>query len=207
MTPGAQLRAGAKELALSLSDAQIEQLLAYVALMKKWNKVYNLTAVREEGAMVTHHLLDSLAIVPHLGADSLLDVGSGPGLPGLPVAMAKPELPVTVLDSNDKKCAFMRQATGELKLSNVSVCLQRVEHWQPVQRFGLIVSRAFAELKDFVEGAAHLLAPQGRLLAMKGQYPADEIARIPAGFRVSGVEKLKVPGLDAERHLIWIAAA
>jgi 16S rRNA (guanine527-N7)-methyltransferase len=207
MSPEEQLRAGAKDLALSLSDRQIEQLIAYLALLVKWNRVYNLTAIRDASGMVTQHLLDSLAIVPHLGPDPLLDVGSGPGLPGLPVAMVRTELPVTLLDSNDKKCAFMRQAIAELGLPNVSVCLYRVEDWEPLQRFGLIVSRAYAELRDFIQSAAHLLAPQGRLLAMKGQYPAEEIARIPTGFKVTGSEKLKVPGMNAERHLIWIAAA
>ena len=206
MNAEAQLRAGAAALALPLGDEQIARLLDYLALLSKWNRVYNLTAVREESAMVVQHLLDSLAIVPHLHGDELLDVGAGPGLPGLPVAMARPELKVTVLDANDKKCAFMRQAVAELKLVNVSVCLQRVELWQPLERFGLIVSRAFAELKDFVRSSAHLLRPQGQLLAMKGQFPSDEIAALPAGFRVTKTEKLAVPGMDAERHLIWIAA-
>lgn len=206
MNPATQLKTGVEALGLTLSDHQQQQLLDYLALMKKWNHVYNLTAIREDEAMVSHHLLDSLAVLPHLGPEALLDVGSGAGLPGIPLAIAQPERAVTTLDSNDKKCAFMRQAAAELKLNNVSVCFHRIEDWQPTEAFTQIISRAFAELADFVRGCAHLLAPGGHLLAMKGRLPQEEIARLPAGFGVKRIERLEVSGLDAERHLLWIRA-
>ncbi len=207
------LAAGAKELArgiaalkLPIDAAQQDQLMRYVALLHKWNRVYNLTAVREVGRMVSHHLLDSLAILPHVDGTAVLDVGTGPGLPGIPLAISRPQLPVTLLDSIQKKAAFLQQAVGELDLKNATVVCERVERWQSPQRFDVIVSRAFAGLADFVRQAAHLLAPGGVFLAMKGVHPFEEIERLPAGFRLQKVVKLEVPGLGAERHLVFIEA-
>ena len=205
MSLAAQLEAGAMSLGLELSGTQRDALCKYLDLLKKWNRVYNLTAIRDENEMLTHHLLDSLAVVPFLSEENLLDVGSGPGFPGIPIAIAKPQQAVTVLDSNDKKCAFMRQAVAELNLENVSVCLQRVEVWTPGVHYSQIISRAFASLSDFVERCRHLLAPGGQLLAMKGQFPQDEIQVLPADFELQRTQRLDVPGLNAERHLLWLA--
>ncbi len=199
------LAAGIAELHMALTPEQQHQLLDYVALLDKWNKVYNLTAVREPAKMVGLHILDSLALVPHLGhADRLLDVGSGGGLPGICVAIAKPNIDVVMLDSLQKKTTFIRQAIGELGLPNASVVCERVEEYQAPQQFGWITSRAFAELADFVAGTAHLLAPGGRLFAMKGIYPHDEIARLPASVRVTDVIALHVPQIEGKRHLVII---
>jgi 16S rRNA (guanine527-N7)-methyltransferase len=156
--------------------------------------------------MLSHHLLDSLAVIPHLDTGAILDVGSGAGLPGIPLAIAQPNRPVSLLDSVEKKSAFQRQAATELGLENVSVCLQRVEQWRSEEKFPFIISRAFAELAEFAKGCAHLLRPGGRLIAMKGVYPAAEIEALPASFKVEKSLRLDVPGLDAERHLIWIEA-
>jgi 16S rRNA (guanine527-N7)-methyltransferase len=179
----------------------------HVALIEKWNRVHNLTAVREPEQMAVLHVLDSLALVPHvLSARTLLDVGAGAGFPGIPVALARPELEVTLLDSSHKKATFLEQAKAELKLANVAVACERVETWKPGHRYDVVASRAFADLSDFVGLAGHLLAPGGRILAMKGVYPYEEIARIPGTHRVSDVVELKVPTLDAKRHLVRIEA-
>jgi 16S rRNA (guanine527-N7)-methyltransferase len=164
--------------------------------------------VRESEAMVPLHVLDSLSVLPWLGtARSLLDVGSGGGFPGIPLAIARPALAVTVLDSSHKKASFLEQAKAELGLANVCVACERVEGWRPEQRFDVVISRAFSELTDFVAQAAHLLAPGGRMLAMKGVHPYDEIARLPATHRVVRVEELRVPGLEAKRHLVILEPA
>lgn len=207
MSAAARLEAGADALGVDLSSQQIDTLLRYIELLVKWNRVYNLTAVRDADAMLSQHLLDSLAVVPHLPEGALLDVGSGAGLPGLPIAIAQPQRAVSVLDSNTKKAAFMRQAAGELGLSNVSVYSHRVEEWLADERFPLIISRAFAELQQFVQWSAPLLAPGGILLAMKGVYPEAEIAALPSPYTAREVIRLEVPGLDAERHLVCIAEA
>lgn len=185
----------------------LAQLESYLALLAKWNQVYNLTAIRDPAKMVSHHLLDSAAIVPHLRAGTLLDVGSGAGLPGIPCAVLRTDLQVTVLDSNQKKTAFMRQAVAELGLPNAEVVCARVEDWHPARQFGQIVSRAYAELRDFVTGSEHLLAPGGRWLAMKGTRPDDEMQRLPAGIGVTEVIELQVPQLGAERHLVCLMRA
>ncbi len=208
-----KLTDGLTALGLTLAPDQQQKLVRYVLLMQKWNRVYNLTAIREPERMLSHHLLDSLAIIPsvmvqmpHDGTPlRVLDVGSGAGLPGIPLAIACPDIDITMLDSNQKKTAFIQQSVSELQLMNASVECQRVEQWQAPQRFNVILSRAFAELSDFVQLAKHLLTPGGRFIAMKGQYPGDEITRLPAQFRVDNVVKLAVPGLDAERHLVFIA--
>ncbi len=206
MTPEARLRSGLQHLALPLTEVQVGQLIAYLALLTKWNRVYNLTAVRDPAEMVVKHLLDSLAIVPHVVGPRVLDVGSGGGLPGIPLAIARPELAVTLLDTNGKKTRFMTQAVTELGLSNGSVVHSRVEQFTPATPFDTITSRAFASLADFVTGSAHLLAPHGYLLAMKGARPEAELAALPSGWRYE-VVLLAVPGLDALRHLVRLTQA
>lgn len=190
-----------------LREPQIEQLERYLTLLEKWNRVYNLTAIRERDRMVTHHVLDSLSILPHVRGPRVLDVGSGAGLPGVPLAIAQPQLKVTLLDANHKKCAFLRQVIAELKLANADVRAERVESWQTDARFDTIVSRALAELGEFAALSRHLLAPSGVFAAMKGVHPYDEIERLPAGFRVRQVVELEVPQLDAARHLVLIEVA
>jgi 16S rRNA (guanine527-N7)-methyltransferase len=191
-------------LGLSLSREQQQALLRYVALMQKWNQVYNLTAIREPERMLSHHILDSLAVVSHIRPGRVLDVGSGAGLPGIPLAVARPELTVTLLDSNQKKTAFIQQVIAELGLKNAQVINQRVENWRAPRPFDTIISRAFAELSDFVRQTRHLLAPGGEFVAMKGQRPDMEIAHLSEAFRLNRVVELAVPGLDAERHLVFI---
>ena len=202
---------GLARLQLELPPETQQKLLDYVALVQKWNKVYNLTAVRETDKILTHHLLDSLAVVPHVAnATTILDVGSGAGLPGIPLALALPQAQLTLLDSNQKKTAFLHQALIELQLSNAEVVCKRVEKYQSNQLFSVVVSRAFSDLAAFVAQAGRLVAPGGTLLAMKGVHPADEIAQLTGGeseFTLSGVTSLSVPGLDAERHLVFLKAA
>jgi 16S rRNA (guanine527-N7)-methyltransferase len=200
---------GVRALPLALSDAQIAQLIDYVALLSKWNAVYNLTAVRAPLQMVTHHLLDSLAAVPaFIDADNVLDVGAGGGLPGMVLAVwasqARPQMQVSMVDTVHKKTAFLTQAKAELGLANATVHTARVEQLQVPRKFDVITSRAFAELADFVNWSGHLLQPGGRFIALKGVVPHDEMARLPAGWKVTQVQPLKVPGLEAERHLIHI---
>ncbi len=201
------LERGLATLAVPLREAQVEQLEGYLTLLEKWNRVYNLTAIRERDRMVSHHVLDSLSILPHVRGPRVLDVGSGAGLPGVPLAIAQPQLAVTLLDANHKKAAFLRQVIAELGLANAAVCAERVESWQTQARFDTIVSRAFAELGEFAAGARHLLAPRGVFAAMKGVHPYDEIDRLPAGCRVRKVVALAVPQLDAARHLVLIEVA
>jgi 16S rRNA (guanine527-N7)-methyltransferase len=199
---------GAAAMGVDLGEEAIAKLAAYLELVEKWNRVHNLTAVREPAQMVTLHLLDSLSILPHIAkAATLLDVGTGAGLPGIPLAIARPALRVTLLDSSHKKCTFLRQAKTELSLDNVEVVCDRVENWKPESRFEVVVSRAFSDLADFIEQAKHLVAPGGRLLAMKGVYPFEEIARMPATHRVAQVIELRVPRLDASRHVVLVEAA
>lgn len=186
----------------------LEKLDRYLALLAKWNRTYNLTAIREPARMVTHHLLDALAVLPHLPQGRglrLLDVGSGGGVPGVPLAIARPDWAVVMVDSNQKKGTFMRQAVIELGLANVEVVTARVEDYAPSARFDIVISRAFADLATFVQGAARHLGPGGRLYAMKGLYPETEVAGLPAGYVVEAAHVLAVPGLDAERHLVVVA--
>lgn len=202
-TLGDSLHAGTAALGLALSPEQERKLLDYLALLVKWNAVYNLTAVRDPEAMVTQHLLDSLAVLPHLaGVRSLVDVGAGAGLPGIPLAIARPDLAVTLTDSNHKKTAFMQQACLELGLGNARVICERIERVQLESKADAVISRAFSELKEFARLAGHLIAPGGRLLAMKGVYPHEELAQLPADVKVEQVIPLAVPGLDANRHLV-----
>ncbi|AQG99965.1 16S rRNA (guanine(527)-N(7))-methyltransferase [Burkholderia sp. KK1] len=208
------LEKGVAALELALTSAQTQKLLDYVALLGKWNGVYNLTAIRDPNQMVIQHILDSLAIVPMVAGRhprTALDVGSGGGLPGIVLAIVLPELRVTLNDIVHKKTAFQSQAKVQLGLSNLSVVTGRVESLRPgvevPEKFDVIVSRAFAELSDFVTLSRHLVANDGRILAMKGVKPDGEIARLPAGATVLGIERLNVPMLDAERHLVAIAVA
>jgi 16S rRNA (guanine527-N7)-methyltransferase len=203
------LAQGLVELNIALTLEQQQRTLQYVALLNKWNKVYNLTAVREPERMIGLHMLDSLAMLPHLKqtqthAQRLLDVGTGGGLPGIALAIARADMHVTMLDSLQKKTTFVRQAIGELLLTNAAVICERVEQFKPVEKFDVVISRAFAELSDFVNGAAHLLAEDGRMFAMKGVNPVDEIARLPAGFEVEKVIELTVPQVEGKRHLVIV---
>jgi 16S rRNA (guanine527-N7)-methyltransferase len=201
------LERAAAALQVEIADEQVAALERYLDLLEKWNRVYNLTAIRERGRMVTHHVLDSLSILPYVRGPNVLDVGSGAGLPGIPIAIARPALRVTLLEANQKKSAFLTQAVGELRLANVTVVTERVESWRTEARFDTIVSRAFAELGEFVAAAGRLLTPHGVIAAMKGVHPFEEIERLPQGFRVLEVVRLAVPGLDAERHLVRVGAA
>lgn len=208
MSLDASIDSGLAALGLACTDEQRRRMAAHLELIAKWNRVHNLTAVRETEQMVSVHLLDSLSLAAHLGhARTVLDVGSGPGFPGIPLAILRPDLEVTVLDSSNKKCVFLEQAKAELALANVSIACERVEQWRPAHRFDLVVSRAFADLADFVEQSRHLVAPGGRMLAMKGVYPFEEIARVPATHRVANVLELSVPMLDGKRHLVTLEAA
>jgi len=209
MSMAATLAKGSAALGLDLPAEAQEKLLAFARLLIKWNKVYNLTAIRDEAQVVTHHLLDSLSVLPQLaGITRLVDVGSGGGLPGVVLAICRPELQVDSVETVQKKATFQNQARIELKLANFRAHHARIENWQPAyfaeQPVDGIVSRAFADLADFVNLTAHLAGPETRILAMKGVYPADEIARIPAGFALERSTPLTVPGLDAERHLIIV---
>jgi len=195
---------GVEKLGLRLPAGVEARLLEYLGLLEKWNRVYNLTAIREKSKLVSHHLLDSLAVLPHLAGGRVLDVGSGPGLPGIPIALARPDWGVTLLDSNHKKTAFLTQAVGDLNIANAEVRRERVEQWRPATAFDVVISRAFSELADFVRLAGHLVAPGGRLAAMKGLYPYEEIAQLPEGYRVERVVPLVVPGVEGERHLVLI---
>lgn len=199
-----QLASGLAALGLNLPAAAQAKLLAYRDLLLKWNRTYNLTALRDPEQAISHHLLDSLAILPWVQAGSLLDVGSGGGLPGIPLAIARPDLRVTMVDAVQKKATFLQQAAIELELPNVRAVHARVEAL-PGQ-YGQITSRAFSDLAEFTRLTRHLLAPGGRWLAMKGVQPQDEIAALPKDIEIEAVEPLSVPGLDAERHLIILKA-
>jgi 16S rRNA (guanine527-N7)-methyltransferase len=206
MTPAATLAAGLDRLALALPEEATRRLLDYVGLLCKWNRTYNLTAIREPERMVSHHLIDSLAILPHMPPGTLVDIGAGAGLPGIPVAIAQPERSVTLNDSNQKKGAFMQQAAIELGLSNVAVHVGRAEDWRPAERFDGAVSRAFASLADYIAACRHLVKPGGFLAAMKGLHPDEELAGLPRGIECTAVVKLEVPFVNGERHLVLCRA-
>lgn len=187
--------------ALRIEPAARDRLLDYLALLERWNRTYNLTAVRDPGDMVTRHVLDSLSVLPWVPAGRLLDAGSGAGLPGVPLAIARPELQVTLLDSAGKKIRFLNQVRRELVLDNITPVQSRLEAYRPDRAFDAIVSRAFSSLADFAAAARHL-AGHARLLAMKGRYPGAELRALPEWLRVDAVEALVVPGLQEERHLV-----
>lgn len=211
MSLAQQLGAGLATMGVDLPSASQARLLAYVALLKKWNRTYNLTAIRDEVEMVVQHLLDSLSMLPAVQESALAgrrwaDIGSGAGLPGIPLAIARQDLDMTLIEAVDKKSAFQRQAKIELGLSNVTVLNRRVEDVEG-GGFDAVVSRAFADIADFVRLAGHLLTPGGRLYAMKGRLPEDELRQLPPGWTTVACEPLKVPGLIAERHLIVLGKA
>jgi 16S rRNA (guanine527-N7)-methyltransferase len=192
--------------ALDLPAALAAPLLAYLALLARWNATYNLTAIRDPREMVAKHLLDSLAMQPFVrDLRTLADLGTGPGLPGIPLAIATPALEVTLVESNGKKARFLREAARQLGLGNVRVAESRIEAFRPGTPFDAITARALATLPLILELGGHLPGPDGRLLAMKGVVPDDEIAALPAGWRLAAVHALRVPGLDAERHLVEVA--
>lgn len=196
---------GVQELDLDLSGAQIDKMIAYLALLSKWNSVYNLTAIRDPKEMVKQHLLDSLSAAPAFkDAKNILDVGAGGGLPGMMLAIAYPDTRISMIDTVSKKTAFLTQAKTELGLSNVTVYTGRVESLQVKEKFDVITSRAFSELCNFINWSGHLLADGGQFIAMKGIAPAQEIERLPEGWVVTGVQALTVPGLQAERHLVFV---
>ena len=207
MSLAAKLAQGVAQLDLTLPPQAERRLLDYLALLGKWNKVYNLTAVREAPRMVSHHLLDCLAVARHVPAATILDVGSGAGLPGIPLALALPRAQVTLLDASHKKAAFLRQAAIELKLDNVEVACERVEAWRPARRYELVISRAFSDLPEFAALAGRLVAGGGVLAAMKGVYPHEELEQLPAGYRLQRVVPLEVPGVRGARHLVLVEPA
>ena len=200
-----QLEQGLSELALELNPEQIARLLAYHQMLVKWNKAYNLTSVRDPSQMIARHLLDSLSIVPFIKPTNLLDVGTGPGLPGMIIALIYPELPVYMLDSNGKKTRFLNQVKMELGVANANIVHHRLESWEPGQDFNQITSRAFATLSDMVGFSRHLLADKGRFIAMKGQNPVDELAQLPSDINVIAITSLKVPRNDGERHMVELS--
>lgn len=200
-----KLADGIDQLGLRIDVETQLKLLEYLALLEKWNKVHNLTAVRDPVEMVTLHLLDSLSVLPHIGSGRLLDVGSGAGLPGIVLALTRPDLSVTTMDSSHKKAGFMRQAKAVLGLANLEVVCGRVEAYQPEQKFDMIISRALSEIGEFLRLTRHLLADGGQWLAMKGVYPYDELAQVK-DVSVEVVE-LHVPGLEARRHLVLLKTA
>lgn len=199
-----KLEHGLDVLGLSLDEDAQEKLIRYLQLLKKWNKVYNLTAISKPEEMITHHLLDSLAVYHYIVGPRILDVGSGAGLPGIPLAIAQPDWHIEMLDSNSKKTRFITQAISELGLMNASVVQARAEEYHPEKPYDTVISRAYSSLEKMTQTAGQLCAKEGCLLAMKGSYPNAELEQIPEAFRVTEVYALQVPGLEAERHLVKI---
>jgi 16S rRNA (guanine527-N7)-methyltransferase len=202
MTPRAALDRGLGQLNLALPESARQKLIAYLELLAKWNKTFNLTAIRDPLQMVSLHLLDSLSVSRELPPGRLADIGSGAGLPGIPIAIAEPERSVVLLEANQKKGSFLRQAVIELGLSNSAVHVERAETWRPVERFAVVISRAFADLLDFIVSCRHLVAEGGVLAAMKGTFPEDELARASSDCDCSDVRRVVVPLLKAERHVV-----
>lgn len=197
-----QLKNGLATMNIDLTTTQQLLLLEYVSLLKKWNSTYNLTALRDENQMISHHILDSLTLLPYVqNAHSMMDVGSGGGMPGIPTAICRPDLSITLLDSNTKKTTFLQQAVIELGLKNVTVASGRVETMYD-KKVDVVTSRAFAELHDFVALTKHLLNDHGYWAAMKGVYPYEELENLPKNIEVYQIDKLFVPTLDAERHMV-----
>jgi 16S rRNA (guanine527-N7)-methyltransferase len=199
-----RLSQGLERLGLRLSPDAQEALLAYIALLGRWNRVYNLTAVRDPREMVTRHLLDSLAAAPFIKGPRVIDVGTGAGLPGIPLALAFPQWSFVLLDSHAKKTRFVTQASAELRLANVSVVNTRVEAYRPGLTFDTVICRAFGSLTEIIAMTRHLYGREGRLVAMKGELWPEEIAQVPADFRVRNVTAIQVPDLEARRHLVCI---
>lgn len=199
-----RLSAGAIALGFSLTTEANDKLVALLDLLAKWNAVYNLTALQTRDEWIALHLLDSLSVVPHVVGQRCLDVGTGPGFPGLPLAIANPQQHWTLVDSNQKKTAFAAQAAAELSLTNVEVRQSRIENLRPTRPFDAVISRAFADLGDFARLAGHLVDDHGHLIAMKGKVPTAEMANLPQGFRIDRLVSLGVPEVDAERHLVFL---
>jgi len=195
---------GMQQMGITPANSAVEPLAAYLDLLERWNRRFNLSAVRRPEDMVVRHVLDSLAVLPWLQGPRILDVGSGAGLPGIPLAVVSPRWTFHLLDSNGKRVRFLRQAVLELKLANIQVVQARVEDYRPAERFDSVLARAFATLAEFVTAAGRLCAPQGRMLAFKGRHPDAELQALPAGWRTAGVYPLAVPGLDAARHLVHL---
>lgn len=197
-----KLQQGLAALDLDIDAATRAKLLQFLELLADWNRVYNLTAVREIEQMLPRHLLDSLSVIPFLHGNRVLDIGTGAGLPGVPLALARPDLHFALLDSNAKKIRFVRQAIRDLGLANVETAHTAVERYRPAVAFDTLIARALAAIPDMLSNCRHLVTPGSRVLAMKGVYPTDELAALDRGFRVRDVANLSVPGLDAARHLV-----
>lgn len=198
------LQRGIAQLQLTLPATAIDQLLQYLALLTKWNRAYNLTAVRDPQEMVSRHLLDSLAVMPYVHGEHCADIGSGAGLPGIPLAIALPQKHFALVDSNGKKMRFVAQAIAELNLPNATAIQCRVESWRPAHACDVVLSRAFATLADMAQACEHLLSAQGVMLAMKGVYPQQELSELPERFKVDACHELKIPGEMGQRHLVEI---
>ncbi|MDH3949365.1 MAG: 16S rRNA (guanine(527)-N(7))-methyltransferase RsmG [Gammaproteobacteria bacterium] len=199
-----QLEEGLMALGISLPESARKCLLDYCDLLAKWNRTYNLTSITEPAQMISYHLLDSLAVLPHLPIGRVIDIGTGPGLPGIPLSIARPEQQFVLLDSNGKKTRFINQAVGELGLRNVTVINERVENYQPEEKFDVVISRAFASINDMLEASVHLVTEKGLFLAMKGKCPHSEIEQLLRGFELISAVPLTIKGLDAERHLLML---
>ncbi len=199
-----RLQQGLRDLGLDLTVPARQKLLNFLGLLERWNRTYNLTAVRDPEQMVPRHLLDSLTVLPYLQGPQVLDIGTGAGLPGIPLALARPDLEFTLLDSNAKKTRFATQAVHELGLQNVVVVQERVEKFHPEKKFDTLIARAFASIPDMLAASRHLCAPRGRFLVMKGVFPQEELAAVTDGYRAE-VKALHIPGLDAARHVVILA--
>lgn len=199
-----ELRQGIVKLGLFATDQQINLLLNYLVLLNKWNASFNLSGVAEINSMVSRHLLDSLSINAHLKGSVFIDIGSGAGLPGIPLAILNPKNHFILVDSNGKKTRFLFQVKTELGLANIDVENCRIEHYQSNQQIDMVMCRAFSAIGDVVSKSQHLLKKEGKILAMKGRYPEDEIAALPDGFEISKTIKLEIPGNESERHLVEV---
>ena len=199
-----QLADGIKQLNLNIDEEKQELLLRYLEQLAKWNKAYNLSGIKDPGSMLTLHLLDSLSILPFISETSVLDVGTGAGLPGIPIAICKPKTEISLLDSNGKKARFLFQAITQLSLKNTEVINNRVENYQSPKSVDIVVSRAYSSLAQFISQTRHLLGEKSKLLAMKGHYPQTEIDALPEGFKLLEVHKLHIPGEAGARHLLEI---
>ena len=199
-----KLERGLQDMAIDLAPPIRQKLLKFLKYLEKWNSAFNLTAVRDPEQMVPRHLLDSLSVLPFLQGSRVLDIGTGAGLPGIPLALARPNLTFTLLDSNAKKTRFVTQTIHELGLQNVQVVQERVEKFHPTEKFDTLIARAFASIPDMLAASRHLCAPHGRFLLMKGVFPKEELAAVTDGYQAE-VKTLRVPGLDAARHLVIVA--